>query len=209
MQAERVNHRHREDGKRKFLQPHVALGGSCEQRIEGVQKRRREPDDEKRHAIHAGDGSNLNERQKLLLRRAEQVPRKSGEQSRDNHFHCHPRRRAKQRVPRPRDPFLLSTFCFLLLAKPRPRRREEREIGRERNPAEDGIKLYRDVQQPRERDEVVREARERAEPKGIAAARHEQDERRRDPRQSRDVRLVKRQRQQRARHDGERAAKPR
>ena len=83
-----------EQRQNNFRLPDVAFGRVPENHQRGRIQRERKPDDEKRNAINAGDRRDLDERDELVLRDAEEAPRKAAENPRAHHFQRHPRRRA-------------------------------------------------------------------------------------------------------------------
>jgi hypothetical protein len=128
-----------------FRLPDKAQRGLAENHSHGGIERERNPHDEKGNAINAGDGGNLDERNHLVLRRAEKIPRKAAEQPRANHFERDPGRRARERPQRPPCPIALADFSR---EEPDPDGGIEREVGGQRNPAENWKASHGHMQQP-------------------------------------------------------------
>ena len=202
------NHAQRQDG---FAHPRVARRRLAQNRQPRREQRQRSPHDQERHAIHAGDGGDLNERQQAKLRIADEQPRKTAEQTAHDHFQRHPIRRARQRPQRAPAPtpkaFGAVAFAGFARQQPNPRGWIQREIGAQRHPAQNGISRDGNQQQPVKRGKIERESAEVADAEsghaGFAARRQEQ-QRRRDPGESGDADFGKGCREQPTGREGER-----
>ena len=90
--------RHDHDQRQSYFRlPRHSQGGAAEDHAPGGKQRQRNPHDQKRNAINAGDRGDLNERNQLILRRAQRIPWKPAEQPPANHFQRHPGSRARKR----------------------------------------------------------------------------------------------------------------